>query len=331
MAGKVIKIHPVILLIMACLHMVFREGVSEAQNAISKEPQEEYSKTEAQETDYMSAEENHKYNISICAIFKTEPKFLNEWIEYHKLIGVDHFYLYNNTGKRYHNISLNSYIGRGVVSLINWPVICPSDDQDQDDYVWALISQVSAYENVIKMRASRESKWLIFMELDEYLVPTMTDSLTELLDLYYDKPAITVSNVYLNAPKKSGKEKLMIENIIFVNPPPIRPNREVSKTIFKPDQWSGFTWPPYKCVFKNNQKDLKIEKDILRMNRYIDKPEKSIYPENFKNKLIIDARALSENDFLELLSSGYEIEDGEQSILRFVPNLKKKMSFNIIE
>ena len=39
---------------------------------------------------------NKKYKISICGIFKNESCFLKEWIEYHEILGVEHFYLYNN-------------------------------------------------------------------------------------------------------------------------------------------------------------------------------------------------------------------------------------------
>ena len=37
-----------------------------------------------------------KYYCSICAIFRDEGTYLKEWIEYHRIIGIDHFYLYNN-------------------------------------------------------------------------------------------------------------------------------------------------------------------------------------------------------------------------------------------
>ena len=37
-----------------------------------------------------------KFYVSICAIFKNESMYMKEWIEYHRIIGVDHFYLYNN-------------------------------------------------------------------------------------------------------------------------------------------------------------------------------------------------------------------------------------------
>lgn len=33
------------------------------------------------------------YYLSVCAIFKNEGPILKEWIEYHLLVGVDHFFL----------------------------------------------------------------------------------------------------------------------------------------------------------------------------------------------------------------------------------------------
>ncbi len=39
---------------------------------------------------------NKKYSITICGIFKNEASYLKEWIEYHEMIGIEHFYLYNN-------------------------------------------------------------------------------------------------------------------------------------------------------------------------------------------------------------------------------------------
>ena len=39
---------------------------------------------------------SYQYEVSICAMYKNEAKYILEWIEYHLMIGVDHFYLYNN-------------------------------------------------------------------------------------------------------------------------------------------------------------------------------------------------------------------------------------------
>ena len=55
-----------------------------------------------------------KYYISICAIFKNEGHNLKEWIEYHKLIGIDHIYLYNNFSDDNYHETLLQYMNLGV-------------------------------------------------------------------------------------------------------------------------------------------------------------------------------------------------------------------------
>ena len=34
--------------------------------------------------------------LAICAIFRDEAPFLDEWIAFHRLMGVEHFFLYDN-------------------------------------------------------------------------------------------------------------------------------------------------------------------------------------------------------------------------------------------
>ena len=36
------------------------------------------------------------HTLSIAAIMKNEKPYLKEWLEYHQLIGVEHFYLCDN-------------------------------------------------------------------------------------------------------------------------------------------------------------------------------------------------------------------------------------------
>lgn len=58
------------------------------------------------------------YYFSICAIFKDESLSIKEWIEYHKLIGVEHFYLYNNKSKD-SSVSILQKIQYHAWTLIN--------------------------------------------------------------------------------------------------------------------------------------------------------------------------------------------------------------------
>ena len=97
-------------------------------------------------------EKNH--NLSICAIFKNEAKFLKEWIEYHRLVGVDHFYLYDNGSTDRFKEILNPYIKDKTVTLIYWPERA-DDTSEEKAFAWALSTQVPAYENAVKFRAAR--------------------------------------------------------------------------------------------------------------------------------------------------------------------------------
>ena len=54
-----------------------------------------------------------RYKTAICLIFKDEAPFLQEWIEYHHLIGIEHFYLYNNNSTDNYEEVLKPYIDKG--------------------------------------------------------------------------------------------------------------------------------------------------------------------------------------------------------------------------
>ncbi len=68
-----------------------------------------------------TAKEIHRK--AVCAIFKNESVFLKEWLEYHLLIGVEHFYLYNNFSEDNYQDILAPYIEKGQVTLTEWPVL----------------------------------------------------------------------------------------------------------------------------------------------------------------------------------------------------------------
>ena len=63
----------------------------------------------------------YQHELSVTAIFRDEAPYLREWIEYHKLLGVEHFYLYNNLSQDKCNEVLAPYVKNGEVDLIEWP------------------------------------------------------------------------------------------------------------------------------------------------------------------------------------------------------------------
>lgn len=69
-------------------------------------------------------EERKKGRLSVCtATGRSDRAHLIEWIEYHRLIGVDHFYIYD-TSKQQNGRGiltlLSDYVSEGVVTIVPW-------------------------------------------------------------------------------------------------------------------------------------------------------------------------------------------------------------------
>lgn len=95
----------------------------------------------------------YKYEISLCLIFKNEVPYLREWIEYHKLIGIEHFYLYNNLSDDNYMKELETYLMDRSVTLIDWP---------------KPYSQLEAYHDCY-IKSRKETHWLGYLDIDEFL------------------------------------------------------------------------------------------------------------------------------------------------------------------
>ena len=59
--------------------------------------------------------------LSMCAVFRDEGPYLREWVEFHRLMGVERFFLYDHYSADAHRDALAPYIEEGVVVLHDWP------------------------------------------------------------------------------------------------------------------------------------------------------------------------------------------------------------------
>lgn len=270
-----------------------------------------------------------KYNLSVCAIFKNEAKYLREWIEYHRLVGIDHFYLYNNNSDDHFRRILVPYVKQSLVTLIDWPDLLKSYTEDQA-FMWALSTQVSAYENAIKVKAAHETEWLVFLDVNEFLVPGDQLAFAEILKKYEAYSGITFSIDAFNASAMIEvlPQKLVIETMQLTHDAERNPQKEVVKTIFKPSECTAFRWPPYQCVFKESRTSVRVNKNELRINRYAHRCDGSLFYRKVKQKVDVDSRKLSECQLASLLEAGFEVEDRERAIQRYVPELFKKLGLD---
>ena len=63
--------------------------------------------------------DGYNFTIAVLAIFRWEGPYLREWMEYHMLLGVEHFYLLSNDCDKveYSTAILQPYVDAGVVTL----------------------------------------------------------------------------------------------------------------------------------------------------------------------------------------------------------------------
>ena len=102
-----------------------------------------------------------EHHVVLTVIFKEELAYLEEWIEYHRLLGVDHFYFYNNEcdNRSYTGPILAPYVEAGWITHIDW---CVSQ-----------LPQVQAYNHALKTYGD-STHWMGFTDVDEFLVPLRT-------------------------------------------------------------------------------------------------------------------------------------------------------------
>lgn len=118
-----------------------------------------------------------RYYLSACAIFKNENDYLAEWILFHQLMGVEHFYLYENDGEEKAQEILAPFIKRGIVTLRT----CSGP-----------LAQGRAYEDCIQSQKNH-SRWIAFIDLDEFFFSPLSNSLPNMLEKYEAHVALGVN------------------------------------------------------------------------------------------------------------------------------------------
>lgn len=138
-----------------------------------------------------------KYFISVACIIKNEGAYLKEWLEYYKLIGVEHFYIYDNESSDDTKEILQSYINSGEVTYIWFP------GKDKQDLAYC--HACAQFGN--------ETQWMLVVDLDEFLVLHKAENLHEFMKDYADCSQVSLHwMMYGNSGHEKRPEGLVLEN-----------------------------------------------------------------------------------------------------------------------
>lgn len=120
--------------------------------------------------------------LAICAIIKNEGPYLKEWIAFHLLQGVEHFFLYDNGSTDDTEEILSELIERNIVTYKPFP---------------GNAMQLPAYADCLRglkmLSADSRPRWLAFIDVDEFLHTTNhKNTIAGVLKEYEDACAVVV-------------------------------------------------------------------------------------------------------------------------------------------
>ena len=173
-----------------------------------------------------------KHGLSVVCAVKNEAEDLLEWLHFHRLAGVDHFYLYDNE---------STDETRTVIKSFPWP------DMITYHYVEGDFGQIRAFHHAIDSYRN-SSEWCAFIDADEFLYPIEGDSIKDVLKDVSSAPAVAV--YWLNFGSNGHKERpqgLCIKSFTRRAPDDF-PDHYVMKSIVRPDAIVAYLHPHQSLV-----------------------------------------------------------------------------------
>jgi hypothetical protein len=206
--------------------------------------------------------------LSACAIYRDEGPYLREWVEFHRIVGVERFFLYNNDSTDGHREALAPYLKDGTVVLHEWPV-SPG--------------QIHAYRHCLASH-NEDSHWIAFLDLDEFIFSPTSKKLPELLPQFEQWPGVTIHRAsFGSSGHKTKPPGLVLESYVRRTNDPLR--NSTFKSIVNPREAIDLRNPEsfiYRSGFAVDENRERAPDDptpgrssweLFRMNHYVTKSE----------------------------------------------------------
>lgn len=130
-----------------------------------------------------------RFRLAACVRVKNEGRFLPEFLAHHHLLGVQHFYLYDNNSSDELATVLAPFLERGLVTLVTWPTVPATP---------------SCYRHFFETHGA-EAQWVAFIDADEFIIERTPGALLEHLTRMSAAPALGINYRYFGS---SGHEKI---------------------------------------------------------------------------------------------------------------------------
>jgi|SRR5579863_1280308 len=261
-------------------------------------------------------------SFDICAIFRNEAPYLREWIEFHRMVGCERFYLYQNRSDDGWDQVLSPYRNAGVAEVIDWPAEPPC--------------QLAAYQDFIG-RHGGEKRWAAFIDCDEFLFSPPFATVEEALSRMPAENwgAVGVNWVcYGSSGQERQSEGLVIERFTTRPADGFGPNRHI-KSLIRMDRVESVGPDPHHFrvnggTFNELGEPLdgplsdRPSHQLLRINHYVTKSREEYLQRIARGR----SDVAGQRDPAEF--EGYqaaEVDDG--TMHRFLPAIKQRVGIPI--
>jgi len=254
------------------------------------------------------------HEFSVACIAKNEGPYFKEWIEYHKMIGVDHFYVYNNDTEDNTKEIVQPYIDSGLVTWIDFP---GKRHKLQDE---AYCDAVARFKN--------ETRWMCMIDLDEFIVLHKHDDIKDFMKDYSGYAQLSAYwMMYGSSGHKKTPQGLVLENFKAHND-------EFStsmKSVFNPRAVvdCGAHWM-FVCgdwVDENKTDMLSADKKIsgnkIQINHYFMKSEEEFLKRKAPKGCVDDREKFG--DWKKFFADNDHNEVTDDLMMPYVERLKKVM------
>ena len=273
------------------------------------------------------------HDIAFCAIIKDEARYLDEWLAYHCLIGVEHFYITDDNSTDNIQEVLQKWIKKGLVTYMK------VDEFLRTSSVRQIISDLT-YCDILK----NSYKYLGFLDIDEFLVPPNGNIRDFLRTIPCEVASIYIRWVFFGLSETSSgllTERCLNHSNYFsghgksiVNPRNIAINVKTNPHIFHPVQ--GEKILDFDFSLAEWSEDLSFFKDIPiteknanlpRINHYYGKSKAEIEAKQKRGRFNANKNVYSVHNFFEkkgFPETFFSLADFSDSINNFIGELENE-------
>jgi len=175
-----------------------------------------------------------KYKFAVVLIAKNESEYIEEWLAFHKIIGVDCVFLYDNDSTDNMKDVIQPYIDKGFVVYNAYPGKC---------------KQLEVYNDALKRYGSL-CHYLAFIDCDEFIMPAdhnrnVIDMIDEAFRKDMNAGGLGINwAIFGSSGHKTKTPGLVMERFLYRSNADFSPN-SIIKSIVKPSMVKRFSHPHY--------------------------------------------------------------------------------------